>query len=186
MSSSTPEESILYGALKFADTDARSDYISRACGSNTQLRQRVEGLVSAYGEGEFLESPIADVAATALLPPIGEKPGDTIGPYKLLEQIGEGGMGLVFMAEQTSRCDAAWRSKIIKPGLDTRAVIARFEAERQALALMDHPNIARVYDAGATESGRPFFVMELVRGAPITEYCQQRNVPTARTAEPVH
>ena len=151
---------------------ARTTFPARAV-RMTQLRQRVEGLVSAYGEGEFLESPIADVAATALLPPIGEKPGDTIGPYKLLEQIGEGGMGLVFMAEQTRPLRRRVALKIIKPGLDTRAVIARFEAERQALALMDHPNIARVFDAGATESGRPYFVMELVRGAPITEYCQR-------------
>jgi serine/threonine protein kinase/WD40 repeat protein len=176
MPSSTGEESIFYAALQLSDADARSDYISRACGSDGKLRQRVEGLVAAYGEGEFLESPIADVDATELFPPIGEKPGETIGSYKLLEQIGEGGMGLVFMAEQSQPLRRRVALKIIKPGLDTRAVIARFEAERQALALMDHANIARVYDAGATDSGRPYFVMELVRGKPITDYCRERNL----------
>ena len=97
-----------------------------------------------------------------------------IGPYKLLEQIGEGGFGIVFMAEQVRPVRRRVALKIIKPGMDTRQVIARFEAERQALALMDHPNIARVFDAGATDAGRPYFVMELVRGVPITDYCDQQ------------
>ena len=106
-------------------------------------------------------------------------PGTVIGPYKLLEQIGEGGMGVVYMAEQTQPVRRKVALKIIKPGMDTRQVIARFEAERQALALMDHPNIAQVLDAGATESGRPYFVMELVRGIPITDYCdrEQLSIP---------
>ena len=99
--------------------------------------------------------------------------GSTVGPYKLLEQIGEGGMGVVYMAEQTQPVRRKVALKIIKPGMDTKQVIARFEAERQALALMDHPNIAKVLDAGATDSGRPYFVMELVRGIPITDYCDQ-------------
>ena len=106
-----------------------------------------------------------------------EGPGTVIGPYKLLEQIGEGGMGIVYMAEQTQPVRRKVALKIIKPGMDTRQVIARFEAERQALAIMDHPNIAKVLDAGATESGRPYFVMELVRGVPITEYCDQHRLP---------
>src|SRR5260370_34782519 len=106
-----------------------------------------------------------------------EQPGSFIGPYKLLEQIGEGGMGVVYLADQQSPVRRRVALKIIKPGMDTRQVIARFEAERQALELMDHPNIARVLDAGATDSGRPYFVMELVRGIPITDYCAQQNLP---------
>src|SRR5206468_2121258 len=101
-----------------------------------------------------------------------------IGRYRLLEKIGEGGFGVVYMAEQQEPVQRKVALKIIKPGMDTREVIARFEAERQAIALMDHPNIARVFDAGATEAGRPYFVMELVRGIPITEYCDQANLPT--------
>src|SRR5205809_1714065 len=109
---------------------------------------------------------------------IGEKPGDRIGHYRLLQQIGEGGYGVVYMAEQETPVRRRVALKIIKPGMDTRSVIGRFEAERQALALMDHPNIAKVLDAGATETGRPFFVMELVRGIKITEYCDQNKLPT--------
>src|SRR5581483_10380460 len=105
-----------------------------------------------------------------------ERPGTVIGPYKLLEQIGEGGMGLVFMAEQLQPVRRKVALKVLKPGMDTRQVIARFEAERQALALMDHPNIAKVLDGGATASGRPYFVMELVRGTPLTDYCDQNSL----------
>src|SRR5262249_45500398 len=105
-----------------------------------------------------------------------EGPETVIGPYKLLEQIGEGGMGVVYMAEQTKPVRRKVELKIIKPGMDTRQVIARFEAERQALAMMDHPNIARVLDAGATGSGRPYFVMELVKGLPITDYCDRNRL----------
>src|SRR5262249_31073161 len=116
-------------------------------------------------------------------PPETEDPGTVIGPYKLLEPIGEGGMGVVYMAEQTRPMRRKVALKIIKPGMDTKQVIARFEAERQALALMDHPNIARVLDAGGTERGRPYFVMELVRGIPITEYCDQAHLPIAERLE---
>src|SRR6266516_3660945 len=108
----------------------------------------------------------------------GQKPGDRIGRYKLLQQIGEGGFGIVFMAEQLEPVQRKVALKVIKAGLDTREVIARFEAERQALALMDHPNIAQVLDGGATASGRPYFVMELVRGLTITDYCDQGNLST--------
>ena len=108
--------------------------------------------------------------------PITEKPGTQIGPYKLLQQIGEGGMGVVYMAEQKEPVKRRVALKIIKPGMDTRQVIARFEAERQALAMMDHPNIAKVLDAGATDSGRPYFVMELVNGVPITKYCDEQHL----------
>ena len=109
--------------------------------------------------------------------PITERPGTIIGPYKLLQQIGEGGMGVVFMAEQTQPIQRTVALKIIKPGMDTRQVIARFEAERQAVAMMDHPNIAKVLDAGTTDSGRPYFVMELVKGVPITKYCDEKHLP---------
>ena len=109
--------------------------------------------------------------------------GTIIGPYKLLQQIGEGGMGVVFMAEQTEPVQRTVALKIIKPGMDTRQVIARFEAERQALALMDHPNIAKVLDAGTTDSGRPYFVMELVKGVPITEYCDEKHLPLRERLE---
>ena len=109
-------------------------------------------------------------------PWVSERPRAVIGRYKLLEQVGEGGFGVVFMAEQTHPVKRRVALKIIKPGMDTRQVIARFEAERQALAMMDHPGIARVLDAGATETGRPFFVMELVRGTPITDYCDANNL----------
>ena len=115
--------------------------------------------------------------------PIAESAGTVIGPYKLLQQIGEGGMGVVFMAEQTEPVQRTVALKIIKPGMDTRQVIARFEAERQALAMMDHPNIARVLDAGTTDTGRPYFVMELVKGVPITEYCDEQHLPLRERLE---
>src|SRR6185369_1967840 len=125
----------------------------------------------AEEEQSFLEKPPAKYVETIEHSPITEKPGDCLGPYKLMEQIGEGGFGLVFVAEQHQPVRRKVALKVIKPGMDTREVVARFEAERQALALMDHPNIAKVFAAGATDSGRPYFVMELVRGTPITHYC---------------
>ena len=127
--------------------------------------------------GEFMGKPVAG-EATEDYEQISERPGTAIGPYKLMEQIGEGGMGLVFVAEQQQPVRRKVALKIIKPGMDSRDVIARFEAERQALALMDHPNIARVFDAGTTESGRPFFVMELVKGIPIVDYCDGQQLTT--------
>src|SRR5213595_547699 len=116
---------------------------------------------------------------TLVVPP-SEKPGDRIGRYKILQQNGEGGCGIVYMAEQEEPVRRRVALKVIKLGMDTRQVIARFEAERQALALMDHPNIAKVHDAGATETGRPYFVMELVRGIRITGYCDEANLPTEK------
>src|SRR5262249_22094993 len=114
---------------------------------------------------------------------IPERPGTVIGPYRLMEQIGEGGMGLVFVAEQTQPVRRKVALKVIKPGLDSRPVVARFEAERQALALMDHPNIAKVHDGGTTDSGRPYFVMELVKGTAITAYCDQNRLTTRQRLE---
>ena len=128
-------------------------------------------------EQSFLKSN-GDPSPTERRSTIIEAPGQQIGRYKLLQKIGEGGFGVVFMAEQQSPVRRKVALKIIKPGMDTKAVVARFEAERQALAMMDHPNIARVLDGGATESGRPYFVMELVKGVPITEYCDQNQLPT--------
>jgi serine/threonine protein kinase len=141
----------------------------------------VEALLRAHDEpDDILDLPIGN-GATAAYRPVGECPGTVIGPYKLLQQIGEGGFGVVFMAEQNEPVRRTVALKVIKPGMDTAQVIARFEAERQALALMDHPNIARVLDAGATESGRPYFVMDLVRGVPITEFCDKNQLlPEAR------
>ncbi len=153
--------------------EERAAYLDRACGSDPALRQRIEALLAAEHAAEnFLEhSPAAAIP--------GEKPGDWIGRYKLLEQIGEGGCGVVYLAEQLEPVRRRVALKIIKPGMDTRSVIARFEAERQALALMDHPGIAKIFDAGTTETGRPYFVMELVRGVKITSYCDDHALTTA-------
>ena len=141
--------------------------LDEACGTDADLRLRVERLLDARSErGSFLEHPWPGPTVVHDAPALAEGPGTTIGPYKLLEQIGEGGLGVVFMAEQTSPVRRRVALKVIKPGMDTRQVVARFEAERQALAMMDHPNIAKVFDAGATDSGRPYFVMELVQRRP--------------------
>jgi serine/threonine protein kinase/tetratricopeptide (TPR) repeat protein len=149
-------------------------YLDEACAGSENVRRRVEILLRAHLEADsLLDNRLAAPVATAAEPPAPEIPGAVIGPYKLLEQIGEGGMGTVYMAEQLHPVRRRVALKVIKPGMDTRQVIARFEAERQALALMDHPNIAHVLDAGATTSGRPYFVMELVHGIPITEFCDQ-------------
>src|SRR5262249_11337049 len=131
----------------------------------------------------FLARPHLGPSATANITPIAEAPGTQIGPYKLLQQIGEGGMGVVFMAEQMHPVRRTVALKIIKPGMDTLQIIARFEAERQALALMDHSNIARVLDAGTTETNRPYFVMELVKGVPITTYCDEHQLTPRQRLE---
>jgi serine/threonine protein kinase/Flp pilus assembly protein TadD len=173
------ERSIFMEALEFDDPRERDAHILRACGGDERLRARVEALLRRHQSDDVLaldRVPAVDLSITADLPAAAEHPGTVIGPYKLLEQVGEGGMGIVFMAEQTQPIRRKVALKIIKPGMDTRQVIARFEAERQALALMDHPNIARVLDAGTTGSGRPYFVMELVRGIPITTYCDQAHL----------
>ena len=163
-------------AVDIESPDEREGYLKEACGNDIELRKRVDALLEAYEQaGSFLECPPPGLEVTQSQP-LAEGPGMLIGPYKLMEQIGEGGMGVVYVAEQRQPVRRKVALKIIKPGMDTREVIARFEAERQALALMDHPNIAKVFDAGATESGRPYFVMELVRGIPITEYCDQNKL----------
>ncbi len=178
---------IFLNALEIAAPADRSAFIERACSGDTELQGQVVSLLEASQKaGSFLENPPSAVGAqiAAILDqPITEAPGTVIGRYELKEQIGEGGMGVVYVAQQTEPVRRKVALKIIKPGMDTRQVIGRFEAERQALALMDHPNIARVLDAGATESGRPYFVMELVRGMPITDYCDQVQLATAGRLE---
>ena len=161
---------------------------TRPARGNVELRAHVERIAGGTAEpGSFLEQPATGCDATATVEPLSaEAPGTVIGPYKLLQQIGEGGMGVVFMAEQTEPIQRTVALKIIKPGMDTRQVIARFEAERQALAMMDHPNIAKVLDAGTTDTGRPYFVMELVKGVPITKYCDEKHLPLRAAAGAVH
>jgi serine/threonine protein kinase/tetratricopeptide (TPR) repeat protein len=161
----------------------RGAYLDRACAVNGELRHRVEVLLLAHERaGDFLAEPPTGVPAAGG-PAASEKASDRIGRYKLLSEIGEGGCGVVFMAEQEEPVRRRVALKIVKPGMDTKNVIARFEAERQALALMDHPNIAHVFDAGTTRSGRPYFVMELVRGVKITHYCDQNFLSTRARLE---
>ena len=192
---------IFADALEKANAAERAAYVAQACGNDAQLRQQVEALLQAHEKaGAFLEQPPLASAKPGLAggqsepakagtpngpggtvilsTPLIEKAGDRIGHYKLLQQIGEVGCGVVYMAEQEQPIRRRVALKVIKLGMDTKAVIARFEAERQALALMDHPNIAKVLDAGATDTGRPYFVMELVRGIKITDYCDQNNLST--------
>src|SRR2546423_14817021 len=159
-------ETIFNQAMELPAPQERAAFLDGACGGDADLRQRVEALLAAHeGTQDVLRLPYSDRTLEA--PVFSEGPGTTIGRYKLLEQIGEGGFGVVFMAEQTSPVRRRVALKVIKLGMDTKQVVARFEAERQALAMMDHPNIAKVLDAGSTDKGRPYFVMELVKGIPI-------------------
>jgi serine/threonine protein kinase/Flp pilus assembly protein TadD len=175
MPATNPEQSIFLAALELPTPGERAAYLKAACGADSALLANVQELLAAHEkDGDLLDAP--PPIATVDEHPVTERPGTVIGPYKLMEQIGEGGMGLVFVALQQRPVRRKVALKVIKPGMDTHQVIARFEAERQALALMDHPNIARVLDGGETDSGRPYFVMELVRGVPITEYCDQQQL----------
>jgi serine/threonine protein kinase/tetratricopeptide (TPR) repeat protein len=178
--------SILGEAVEHSSPAERAAFVAQACCGDTALRARLEALVQAYeAAGNFLQGNLAssERIATVDEPTTAEHPGTTIGPYKLLEQIGEGGFGIVFMAEQQQPVRRKVALKILKPGMDTRQIVARFEAERQALAIMDHANIARVFDGGASASGRPFFVMELVRGVPITDFCDQHHLALRQRLE---
>jgi serine/threonine protein kinase len=170
------ERELFIAALHQPGATARAAFLDEVC-TDEGMRRRVESMVREHEQlGDFLESPASPpTAAVEPLPGL-EGPGTLIGPYKLLERIGEGGMGEVWMAEQREPMRRAVALKIIKAGMDTRSVVARFEAERQALALMDHPNIAKVFDGGTTACGRPYFVMELVKGTPITTYCDERRL----------
>ncbi len=178
---SISEETIFSAALQHAPEE-RAAYLDRACAGNAAVRSRVEALLNAQPQlGSFMEVPIERIEPTsqgalrfALAPE--ERPGTCIGRYKLLQKLGEGGCGVVYMAEQEEPVRRRVALKVIKLGMDTKSVIARFEAERQALAMMDHPNIAKVLDGGATETGRSYFVMELVRGTKITEFCDQHRL----------
>ena len=170
------EREIFEAALDIASAEGRLGYLKGACGQDAALLARVQALLHAHEAPEsFLPEQPKEGATVSI---VTEKAGDRIGRYKLLQQIGEGGCGVVYMAEQEQPIRRRVALKVIKLGMDTKAVIARFEAERQALALMDHPNIAKVLDAGATDTGRPYFVMELVRGIKITDYCDQNNLST--------
>ena len=177
-------EETIFNQAKPLPPAERAAYLQSACGSDRKLLERIQLLLeSSEKAGNFLESPSPAPGPSGTIVigmPPSEKPGDFIGHYKIREQIGEGGCGVVYVAEQTEPVRRRVALKVIKLGMDTRSVIARFEAERQALAMMDHPNIARVLDAGSTGTGRPYFVMELVRGIKLTEYCDQNNLQTAQ------
>jgi serine/threonine protein kinase len=181
MNEASQREEELFAAALALPAAEHAIYLKRECGGDAGLLARVEALLRAHGEvGDFLEAPavpgtVRDIKAL----PADDATGTRIGPYKLLQKIGEGGCGVVYMAEQEEPIRRRIALKVIRLGMDTKEVIARFEAERQALALMDHPNISRVFDAGATDAGRPFFAMELVRGVKITDYCDQNNLSTA-------
>src|SRR5580704_16163762 len=166
---------IFLEALECEGGDELRRFLEQVCGADRSLRGRVEELLRAHRDAGAFLGGAEQQDATQDQPGAG-RIGTTIGPYKLLEQIGEGGFGLVFMAEQQQPVRRKVALKILKPGMDTRQVVARFEAERQALALMDHPNIAHVFDGGETASGRPHFVMELVKGVPITTYCDEHGL----------
>src|SRR5262245_45902877 len=173
---------IFLRALEVVPAPARRHFLDQECHGNPQLRAQVEHLLTASDSAaDFLETPLSELAAvieTAQAEPSSgqELTGKALGHYKLQERIGEGGFGTVYMAEQQEPVRRRVAVKIIKPGMDSQQVIARFEAERQALALMDHPSIARVLDGGTTESGRPYFVMEFVKGMPITQYSDENQL----------
>lgn len=165
------DERAIFERARRINGDKRLCYLAEACADDRQ-RARAEALLRAHErDGDFLDSP-----AVSFSPPEHERPGDEIGPFRLVEQIGEGGFGIVFLAERREPIRRVVALKILKPGMDTREIVTRFEAERQALAMMEHPHIARVFNAGATPAGRPYFVMELVKGAPITRYCDEKRV----------
>ncbi|HRZ93467.1 MAG TPA: serine/threonine-protein kinase, partial [Candidatus Paceibacterota bacterium] len=178
--SDLPDEQLFEAALSCRTPAERAAFLDRACAGQPELRRQLEVLLAAHDRaGAFLEPAATPERPTLKLDLAGvEAPGTVIGRYKLLEKIGEGGVGMVYMAEQTEPIRRRVALKVIKLGMDTKQVVARFEVERQALALMDHPNIAKVLDAGATDTGRPFFVMELVRGIKITDYCDQNSLST--------
>jgi serine/threonine-protein kinase len=179
-SSAQRARDIFLDAVEIAEPQQRANYLEAACAGDAELRRRIDALLAAHERPESL----LDRAAVEARPTIAydtngeaalhaEGPGTPIGPYTLLERIGEGGMGVVYLAEQAEPLRRRVALKVIKPGMDSEQVLARFQAERQALALMDHPNIAKVHDAGTTQGGRPYFVMERIEGTPITRYCDE-------------
>jgi len=186
MRQATPSvKELFFAALELESSADRSAFLDRHC-SDAELRGRIEELLAADArESDFLEAPAAMPDPTSMHESRqrGQEPGAAIGPYRLMEVVGEGGMGIVYVAEQLEPVRRRVALKVIKPGMDSRQVVARFEAERQALAMMDHTNIARVFDGGMTTSGRPYFVMELVRGLPITEYCDEQQLSIVERLE---
>src|SRR6266581_2399965 len=182
MPSPQEREAALFALALEKPVAERPAFLQAVCGSDRVLRQRLETLLAAHDQpGELLATPTPGLKATIKLDldvAPDEAVGQTLGRYKLLERVGEGGCGVVYVAEQTEPVRRRVALKVIKLGMDTKQVVARFEAERQALAMMDHPNIAKVLDAGSTETGRPYFVMELVRAIRITDYCDQNNLST--------
>jgi serine/threonine protein kinase len=180
---------VFLGAVEIADPGERAAFLDAACAGDAELRRRVEALLAAHERPESLldRAAVAPAEGGTLPHPSvtapAEGPGTRVGPYLLLQPLGEGGMGSVFLAEQGEPVRRQVALKVIKPGMDTAQVVARFEAERQALALMDHPNIAKVLDAGATPAGRPYFVMERVDGVPITRYCDDRRLTPRQRLE---
>src|SRR5262245_3153648 len=183
MKADAQREAALFQAAAQLTGTARASFLNEACGGDPALCQRLEALLGAHEQTEgALADPQPAAAPTMKIEFVeeikDEAVGQKIGRYKILEKVGEGGCGMVYVAEQTEPVRRRVALKVIKLGMDTKQVVARFEAERQALAMMDHPNIAKVLDAGTTDVGRPFFVMELVRGIRITDYCDQNNLPT--------
>src|SRR5947209_6021257 len=179
MPSEPPSLKELFLAVVAVPPAERPAWLEKNCGQDAELCRRVGLMLAAHDTPQSLFDRLApaavppEAATSGFAGPASEQAGTVIGPYRLLEQIGEGGFGVVFMAEQMQPVRRKVALKVLKAGMDTRQVVARFEAERQALALMDHPNIARVFEGGETDSGRPYFVMELVRGIPITDFCDQ-------------
>src|ERR1044071_3025825 len=182
MPSAQEHESALFALALEKPLTERSAFLQAVCGKDNVLRQRLQALLAAHDQPDNLAPTQAEAARPTIKLDLPDAPdeavGQTLGRYKLLERVGEGGCGVVYVAEQTEPVRRRVALKVIKLGMDTKQVVARFEAERQALAMMDHPNIAKVLDAGTTDVGRPFFVMELVRGIKITDYCDQANLTT--------
>ncbi len=177
------DEAIFHIARELTESTKRVDYLEQVCAGKPELRERVERLLDMHENEQSLLKTNDAFDETVDQCVVHESAGQTIGRFKLLQEIGEGGFGVVFMAEQQRPVRRKVALKVIKPGMDTKAVVARFEAERQALAMMDHPNIAKVLDGGTTESGRPYFVMELVKGVPINEFCDQQQLRPAERLE---
>ena len=177
------EESIFDFARRISTDELRDEYLNQVCGENQQLRNRIDKLIVAHEQDSRLwDLGLSETGSTVDMPD-DEAEGMVVGRYRIREKIGEGGMGVVYVADQTQPIQRRVALKLVKPGMDSRDVLARFEAERQALALMDHPNIASVFDAGTNDSGRPYFVMELVHGLPITEYCDLHRLSSRERLE---
>lgn len=190
-------ESLFAAAVALADSAEQEAFLEQHCNGDSAVKRRVEALLRAHRRNGYLLDRPADVESSTTDGAAFEQVGDVVaGRYKLLQEIGAGGMGVVYMAEQSRPVSRRVAFKIVKPGMDSKQVLARFEAERQALALMDHENIAKVFDAGATDAGRPFFAMELVKGVPITKYCNEKKlsfkerlelfVPVCRAVQHAH